>query len=294
MGQRPRPRGCGGRRPARLSPRPGRDGLLGCLAHGAPDAQHRGGAPDRPPRTGSARAPHRGGGRSAGHAAPPRRGAAGHDLRAGSLPRAGGLRPPGGDRARPGRAGLLGSEELHIRVLVARGVRPAARGLAGLRVQAQGPAGEGKALARAPGAGQDLRPRPGPPAQRWSADGERAGRCQEGRTVVGLVRDEDRRRMAARHRRRRLPRAPRLPARLRPGPACSGGRPPGLGMDGRGVRRAAGCCGRALARRGDRSRSGRVPRAAAPARPAGAAVHRPGRGDGRGLDATAPMPTPPR
>ena len=190
--------------------------------------------------------------------------------------------PTGGRRARRSSTGP------HAACVAAAG------GLAGLRVQAQGPAGQGEALARARGARQDLRRGGGPPARRRPADRERAGRRQEGRTVVGLVRDEDRRRVAARHRRAGLPRASGLPARLRPGRARRARRPPGPGMDGRGVRRAAGRRGRALARRGDRSRPGRVPRAAAPARAAGAAVHRPGRGRRWRAGRRAPTPIPPR
>ena len=122
----------------------------------------------------------------------------------------------------------------------------------------QRPAGQGEALARAGGARQELQRGAGPPARRGPADGQRAGRRQEGRAVVGLVRDQDRRRVAARHRRARLPRAARLPACLRPGRACHPGRAAGAGVDRRGVRPPSRCGGRALPRRGDRGRPGRA------------------------------------
>ena len=54
------------------------------------------------------------------------------------------------------RTGVLGAEELDLRVLVARGVRRAARGLACVRVHAAEPAGQGQALARAGGSREEL------------------------------------------------------------------------------------------------------------------------------------------
>ena len=77
------------------------------------------------------------------------------------------------------------------------------------------------------------------------------GGGEEGRAVVGLVRDQDRRRVAARHRPAGLPRAARLRHRLRPGRAR--GIPSellGAGLERRGVRGAAGGGSRSRARRG--------------------------------------------
>ena len=199
----------------------------------------------------------------AGHGAPARRGAARHHLGPGPFARVGGLRPSGCDRPQQSGAGLLGTEERDVRVLVPRRLRAAARGLAGLRVQAPGPTREGQALARAAGAGQDLQRGVGASARRGPVDGQRARRRQEGRSVVGLVRDKDRRRVAARHRRAGLPRAARLRPCLRPGRAGHPGRAPGPGLERRGVRGTAGRGGRALARRGDGGRPGGVPRRAA-------------------------------
>ena len=108
---------------------------------------------------------------------------------------------------RPGRAGLLGAEELHLRVLVPRGLRATARGLAGLRrVTRRARRAKGKrwhVLEEQDKSCADVR---GPPAGRGPAHRERARGRQEGWAVVGLVRDQDRSRVAARHRRARLPR----------------------------------------------------------------------------------------
>ncbi len=122
---------------------------------------------------------------------------------------------------------------------------------------------QGQALARPRGAGQDMQRGAGSAARRRAADGQRARRGQERRPVVGLVRDEDRRRVAARYRRARLPRAPRVRPRLRPGRAGHAFRTLGGGVDRRGVRPAVGGGRRALAGCGDRGRPGGVPRGAA-------------------------------
>ncbi len=100
-------------------------------------------------------------------------------------------------------------------------------------------------------------------ARRGTADRQRARRRQEGRPMVGLVRGQDRGRVVARHRRARVPRASRLRPRLRPGRARHSGRTPGRRDERRRVRAATRRCRRPLARRGDRSRPGGVPRCAA-------------------------------
>src|SRR5271163_4953216 len=50
----------------------------------------------------------------------------------------------GGDRPQSSGAGLLGTEERNVRVLVPRRLRTSARGLAGLRVHAPRPTREGQ------------------------------------------------------------------------------------------------------------------------------------------------------
>ena len=77
-------------------------------------------------------------------------------------------------------------------------------------------------------------------AGRGPADRHRAGRRQERRPVVGLVRDEDRGRVAAGHRRGGLHRAARLEAGLRPGRARRPGRAAARRPGRRGVPAPAG------------------------------------------------------
>ncbi len=68
--------------------------------------------------------------------------------------------------------------------------------------------------------GQELLICPRPSLGRGTSLGPGARRSQEGRPMVGLERDQDRRRVALGHRRARLPQAQGFPARLRPGGAC--------------------------------------------------------------------------
>ena len=154
------------------------------------------------------------------------------------------------------RAGLLGAQEWDIRVLVPRRLRAAARGLAGLYVQTPGLARQGEALALVGKAGQDVRRGGGPSARRGPVDRERARGRQEGRSVVGLVRDQDRGGVVARRRRAGLPRAPRFRARLRPRRAGHSGRAAASGMERRGVCAAAGRGGGAFVGRGNGGRPG--------------------------------------
>ena len=76
--------------------------------------------------------------------------------------------------------------------------------------------GAGPALAPPRGRREELLVCPRPAAGRGTAVGPRARRSEEGRSLVGLERDEDRRGVALGHRRARLPPAHGLPARLRP------------------------------------------------------------------------------
>src|SRR6185437_1472824 len=147
------------------------------------------------------------------HATPPRRRATGHHQRAGPLARAGRLCParPGGPG--PGRARLLApAGAWSLRVLVSRRLRAADRGVALLRLPAPRPAGQGPALA--PEHPRGLRRGAGPDPVRGPAHGHRAGRGQEGRSVVGLVRHQDRGGVAAGHRRGDLRPPDRLAADL--------------------------------------------------------------------------------
>ena len=244
------------------------------------------GAPGRAVRPGSAgAAPERWAG---GHGAPARRGAARHHFRAGPIARAGRLRPPrrrrpGSDRARP--TGARGAPPSST------GPTPPAssRWRTGRPTPSNaGPAGpRARRWHHARRPGPELRRGAGPPAGRGTADRQRAGRRQEGRAVVGLVGDQDRRRMAARHRRAGLPGTARLPAGLRPGRAGH----PRTSCASRSssdeecaIRLVA--AGRPCPRRGHGRRPGRLPRgAAAPGR---ASAGRPGptrAGAGAGLGA---------
>src|ERR1700683_2037966 len=189
------------------------------------------------------------------------------------------------------RPGLLGSEELDVRVLVARGLRPPARGLAGLRVQAAGSPRQGQAVAPARGPGEELPRGVDAASRRGTPDGQRARWRQEGRHLVGLVREQGRGRMVTRHRAARLPEAPGLSARLRPGRARYSFPPVGPGVVGRGMRRPPRGCRRALAGRGDRGRPGTVPRHAARRGAPRVGVHRVRRGPGGGVEGAGVRPS---
>ncbi len=146
--------------------------------------------------------------RRAGDAAAGQGGAARHDHRARAVARARRVRAAGADRAGRGRGRLLAAQQAHdVRVLGARRVHPADRGLAVLRLATARLRGAGPALA--PGQRAGLRRGPRAAARRGAADRDPARRREGGRAVVGLVGGEDRRRVAARHRPGRL-RAARL------------------------------------------------------------------------------------
>ena len=114
-----------------------------------------------------------------------------------------------------GRDRLLARDQAEdVRVLGARGLHPAARGLAVLRLAAARHHRPRPALA--PGQRAGLRRGAGPAARRGAADRDPARRREGGRAVVGLVRGEDRGRVAARHRPGRLRAPRRLAAGLRP------------------------------------------------------------------------------
>ncbi len=168
-------------------------------------AEHRRGAPGRAVRAGPARAPGTSAGGVAGHAAPPRGGAARHDLGAGPIARAGGVRPPGGRSAGRGSSGPTGGRGAPRS---STGPTPPAscRSRTGRPMRSSaGPGWPRGGAGTARGQRQELRRGAGPPASRGAADGQRAGRRQEGGPVVGLVGDQDRRRVAARHRRAGVP-----------------------------------------------------------------------------------------
>ena len=137
--------------------------------------------------------------------------------------------------AAEGREGLLGRRRL--RVLVARRLRAAGRGVAAVRLPPALLPRPRLALAR--GAPGRLPARARRPARQRADDGDRARRRAPRRRVVGLVGRQDRRRVAARRRRRRVHRAPRVEARLRPARA----RPAAGGAGRRPRRRARACAG---------------------------------------------------
>src|SRR3954452_6904966 len=239
------------------------------------------------PRRGAARRPARAGApgrrraprRAGGDAAPPGRGPARHHLGARALARARRLRPAGRRRPAEGGEGLL--ERRRLRVLVACRLRAAHRGVAVVRLSAALLPRPWLALARgAPGRlAQGARRAAGQRAD----DGDRARWRAARRRVVGLVRRQDRRRVAAGRGRGGVHRAPGVEARLRParaGPATGGAgrrsRRPGLPA-------TAGGPGRGGARRGDHRRPGRLPPAQARSGPGRARRDRPGAGHGRGL-----------
>ena len=107
-------------------------------------------------------------------------GPARHDLGPGSVARAGHLRPRGPDRPCPHRRGVLGIGELHLRVLVPRGMHPSSRGLACLRLQASGHGHAGTTLAPPRGRRQELLVRPRPSPGRWAALSPGAGEREKG------------------------------------------------------------------------------------------------------------------
>ncbi len=200
-------------------------------------------------------APVPGGGRR--HAPPGRRGAAGHDQRAGAVARAGRLRPARGGVPAAGRAGLLARQPARrLRVLGARGLRAADRAVAVLRLPPPRAAGQGRPLAPSPPG--NLRQGAGPAARRGAADRDPAGRGQGGRPVVGLVRRQGRGGMAARHRRRHLRAADRVAAGLRPARAGAAGRAVRRGAVRPRVPRLPGRRHRPGARRGHPGGPGRI------------------------------------
>ena len=215
--RRPRPSSVfSGRQMRRVGPRPRhpeaslrallrQTGLLSSGAHGSRRAEHRGGTAGGTQRAESCAVRLARVRRGARHGAPPGCGTTRHDLRPRPFTRTGGVRPAGSDRARAGGTGVLGAEERHLRVLVARRMRGPARGLAGLRVQASGATRQGQAVACARRTRQDLRRGVGSHTGRGTAHRQRARGRQEGWSVVGLVRGQDRGGVVARHRRARLP-----------------------------------------------------------------------------------------
>ncbi len=127
---------------------------------------------------------------------------------------------------------------------------------------------------------------PGPAGRRGTDDRHAAGRREGRRPVVGLVGGEDRRRVAARHRRGGLRPADRLAAGLRSARAGPAGRAAGHRADRRGVRapprrRDGQGPGRGHARRPDRL----SPAPAPPERQAGPDRVPRRRGAGGGTDA---------
>ena len=231
-----------------------------CAAAPRPGADARRGPADHPARAG---VPRRGRppGRCPGHAAPARRGPAGHHQRARPVTRAGRLRPARPGAAAADRARLLASRPAgRLRVLVPRGLRAADRGVALVRVPPPGAARPGQALASEPR--QRLRRGAGPAARRRPAHRHPARRGQEGRPLVGLVRDQDRRRMAAGRRRGHLRPPGRLAAGLRPARAGAARRAAGCRARRRGLPGPPGRRGRPRAGRGHPGRPGRLPPAA--------------------------------
>src|SRR5258708_12045645 len=97
--------------------------------------------------------------------------------------------------------------------------------MAVLRVPAAGPCGPRHALA--PGLRESRRRGPGQAPGRGTAERHPAGRGQERRRLVGLVRDKDRRRVAAQHRPCHLCAPGRLAAGIRPAPTGAAPRTPG-------------------------------------------------------------------
>ena len=146
-----------------------------------------------------------------------------------------------------------------VRVLGARGLHLADRGLAVLRLAAAGHRRPRAALAQ--GLRGRLRAGARPAARRGAADRDPARRREGGRAVVGLVGGEDRRRVAARHRPGGLRAAHRLAARLRPAGAGHPEGPDRPRADRRGVPVLPGRDGRQGARRGDPRGLHRVPAA---------------------------------
>ena len=146
-----------------------------------------------------------------------------------------------------------GTSSTHLRVLVARGMHPSPRGLALLRHSrrrarlARGRRWhrlEDEAASCADVVARLRAEGPADGAPSWA--GPRRG------ALVGLVRDQDRGGVAARHGSPRLPAAAGLPACLRPGRT---GHPRRVGAGRAGATRSApsaGRGGRALARRGHR------------------------------------------
>ena len=117
----------------------------------------------------------------------------------GAVARARRVRAARAGRPDGGRGGLLAVAEARgVRVLGARGVHPAHRGLAVLRLAAASDRRARSALAQ--GLRGGLRAGSRPAARRGTADRDAARRREGGRPVVGLVGGEDRRRVAARHR----------------------------------------------------------------------------------------------
>ena len=148
-------------------------------------------------------------------AAADRGGPARHDLGPRAVARARRLRAARADRAGGGRGRLLARQQAEdVRVLGARRLHPADRGLALLRLATTGHHRPGPALA--PGQRAGLRRGPGAAAGGGAADRDPARRGEGGRAVVGLVGGQDRGRVAARHRPGRLRAPHRLAARLRP------------------------------------------------------------------------------
>src|SRR6202050_962472 len=130
------------------------------------------------------------------------------------------------------------------------------------------------------------------PLEDWPAHAfKRGGAPQEGRHLVGLVREQGRGRMVTRHRAARLPEAPGLSARLRPGRARYSFPPVGPGVVGRGMRRPPRGCRLALAGRGDRGRPVHLPRHAASRGAPRVGVHRVRRGPGGGVEGAGVRPS---
>ena len=147
----------------------------------------------------------------------------------GPLARARRLRPPR-CRETPGdRSCLLGRPTVQrFRVLGACGLRAPDGGLALLRVRTPGGGAQrGRRWHHLENAEQTCAGVLERLRGRRTAHGERPRRRQARRTVVGLVRDQDRPRMDARYRRRRVRAAAGFPTGLRLARACRTGGPAG-------------------------------------------------------------------
>ena len=129
---------------------------------------------------------------------------------------------------------------------------------------------------------------------RRAPDRQRAGRGQEVGSLVGLVRDENRRRVAARRRRPGVPGTARVPAGLRPGRAGhSGPRCAGASSATRSVPCAWWPRPAVRSASATRRRPGRLPRPAPAPGPPGPPRDRVGAGQGARAGSLWPMPIRP-